>query len=99
MLRFGFLQLPAPGSANGIVVLGVRPEDLTAADGGLGFCIRVVEPLGPHLLLTGEAEGRPLRVVVTPDTVVRADETITLRPDIGHLAWLHPETGRRLDAR
>ena len=37
----------------------MRPEDLVAADSGFGFRVSVVEPLGPHILLTGEAEGSP----------------------------------------
>jgi multiple sugar transport system ATP-binding protein len=99
VVRFGSLQLHAPDSTNGMVVLGVRPEDLWVATSGLGFRVRVVEPLGPHLLLTGEADGQPMRVVVPPDTVVKGGETITLRPEIAHLAWMHPETGLRLEAQ
>jgi multiple sugar transport system ATP-binding protein len=87
----------APSAANGTVVLGLRPEDLTLAADGIGFRVRVVEPLGPHLLLTGETEGQPMRVVVPPDTLVRAGEIITLRPDVGHLAWMHAETGLALE--
>jgi multiple sugar transport system ATP-binding protein len=95
--RLGSLELRPPGGADGTVVLGVRPEDLVLASNGFDFRIQVVEPLGSHLLLTGTAEGQPLRVVVPPDTEVRAGETIALRPDVAHIAWMHPETGEALE--
>jgi multiple sugar transport system ATP-binding protein len=95
--RLGSLELRPPGGADGTVVLGVRPEDLVPASNGFDFRIQVVEPLGSHLLLTGMAEGQPLRVVVPPDTEVRAGETIALRPDVAHIAWMHPETGEALE--
>jgi len=96
VVSLGSLALRPPAGADGTVVLGVRPEDLAPAENGFGFRVQVVEPLGSHLLLTGSAEGQPLRVVVPPDTVVRAGETIGLRPDIAHIAWMHPETGEAL---
>jgi multiple sugar transport system ATP-binding protein len=97
VVRLGALSLCPPGGTDGTVVLGVRPEDLAAAEDGFGFRVQVVEPLGSHLLLTGTTEGQSLRVVVPPDTVVRAGETISLRPDVSHIAWMHPETGEALE--
>ncbi len=44
------------------------------AESGIAFRVHVVEPLGPHMLLTGEAEGQSLRVLVPPDMAVRAGE-------------------------
>jgi multiple sugar transport system ATP-binding protein len=98
LARLGSFELRPPGGSNGTVVLGVRPEDLALGSGdGFGFRVQVVEPLGSHLLLTGTAEGQALRVVVPPDTVVRAGDTISLRPDVAHIAWMHPETGEALE--
>ena len=97
-VRLGDLALRVPGGADGAVMLGVRPEDLTIAEHGLGFRVQVVEPLGAHLLLTGEADGQRMRVLVPPDTVVRAGSVLTLRPDESHLAWMHPDTGVALEA-
>jgi multiple sugar transport system ATP-binding protein len=97
VVRLGSLELRPPAGADGTVVLGVRPEDLTPAENGFGFRVQVVEPLGSHLLLTGAAEGQPLRVVVPPDTAVRVGETIALQPDVAHIAWMHPETGEALE--
>ena len=97
VVRLGSLELRPPAGAAGTVVLGVRPEDLTPTGNGFGFRVQVVEPLGSHLLLTGTAEEQPLRVVVPPDTAVRAGETMALRPDVAHIAWMHPETGEALE--
>jgi multiple sugar transport system ATP-binding protein len=97
VVRLGSLELRPPAGADGMVVLGVRPEDLAPVVNGFGFRVQVVEPLGSHLLLTGAAEDQKLRVVVPPDTAVRAGDTIALRPDLAHVAWMHPETGEALE--
>ena len=97
VVRLGSLELRPPAAVDGTVVLGVRPEDLAPGENGFGFRVQVVEPLGSHLLLTGRAEEQPLRVVVPPDTAVHAGETIALRPDLAHIAWMHPETGEALE--
>jgi multiple sugar transport system ATP-binding protein len=96
LVRLGSLEMRPPASADGTVVLGVRPEDLAPAEDGFGFRVQVVEPLGSHLLLTGTTEGQSLRVVVPPDTAVRMGETIALRPDLSHVAWMHSDTGEAL---
>ena len=92
------LSLRPPRGADGTIMLGVRPEDLIIADHGLPFHIHVVEPLGSHLLLTGETNGQRMRALVPPDTIVNAGNMIMLRPDESHLAWMHPETGVALEA-
>jgi len=97
VVRLGSLELRPPAGADGMVVLGVRPEDLAPVVDGFGFRVQVVKPLGSHLLLTGAAEDQKLRVVVPPDTAVRAGDTIALRPDLAHVAWMHPETGEALE--
>jgi multiple sugar transport system ATP-binding protein len=96
LVRLGPLLLQPPGGTGAMVVLGVRPEDLVPAGDGFGFLVRVVEPLGSHLLLTGTTEGQSLRAVVPPGTTVCCGETIPLRPDAGHIVWMHPETGEAL---
>jgi multiple sugar transport system ATP-binding protein len=99
MVRLGALTLSPPARANGSVMLGVRPEDLELADAGQGFAFRiqVPEPLGPHVLLTGETDGQPLRVVIPPDRAVAAGQTVTLRPLVERVAWMDPATGRALE--
>src|ERR1700722_897190 len=78
-VRLGALTMTPPNRVNGSVVLGVRPEDLELAEGGFGFRVQVAEPLGPHILLTGEAEGQHIGVAISPDRAVRAGETAMMR--------------------
>lgn len=86
------------GGTDAMVVLGVRPEDLAPAEEGFGFLVQVVEPLRSHLLLTWTTEGQSLRVVVPHGTAVRGGETILLRPNLAHVAWMHAATGEALES-
>lgn len=99
VVRLGTLVLKAPDSANGSVTLGIRPEDLEVADDGQGFTFRihVPEPLGPHVLLTGDADGQSMRVAIPPDHVVQAGQTVTLRPHQDRIAWMNPDTGLAME--
>jgi multiple sugar transport system ATP-binding protein len=99
VVRLGSLILNPPISANGRVMLGVRPEDLEVADADAGFAfnVHVPEPLGPHILLTGDVEGQSMRVAVAPDRVVQPGDVITLRPNAARLAWMDPDTGQALE--
>jgi multiple sugar transport system ATP-binding protein len=81
-------------------MLGIRPEDLAlaGAEAGFGFRVQVAEPLGPHILATGEAAGQMMRVAIPPDHAVRAGETLRLRPDPARIAWMDPQSGLALGA-
>jgi multiple sugar transport system ATP-binding protein len=99
MVRLGALTLRAPHGAHSSVTLGMRPEDLELSDDGDGFAFRVQvpEPLGSHVLLTGQADGQNLRVVIPPDRVVRAGQVVTLRPNLERIGWMDPATGLALE--
>jgi multiple sugar transport system ATP-binding protein len=94
-VRLGALTLASPSGCEGKIVLGVRPEDLqpTVAAEGFPFAIQVTEPLGPHIVLTGEAAGQQVRVVVPPETPVHAGATMHLRPRHDRLVWMDPASG------
>ena len=66
-------------------MLGLRGEDAALASPGTGlpFDIRVVEPMGSHLLLTGSIDGQPARIVAPPTATVRAGERVGLSVDPG----------------
>jgi multiple sugar transport system ATP-binding protein len=101
VVRLGTLTLKAPTGVSGTVTLGMRPEDLELTSDGPGFPFRVQvpEPLGPHLLLTGQSDGQNLRVAIPPDRVVNAGETVTLRPNLERIAWMDSRTGLALEGR
>jgi multiple sugar transport system ATP-binding protein len=99
VVRLGSLTLEPPAGVDGAVLLGMRPEDLDVAEGGAGFAFRVhvPEPLGPHILLTGDVEGQSLRVAVASDRVVRPGDVVMLRPNTARLSWMDPDTGLALE--
>jgi ABC-type sugar transport system ATPase subunit len=97
-VRLGALTFTPPAGVGREVVLGIRPEDLEVAEPGSGFAFRVhvPEPLGSHILLTGDVEGQKLRVVVAPDRVVRSGDVVTVRPNTVALTWMDPDTRQAL---
>ena len=102
MARLGDLALPAPRDAADTVLLGLRPEDVTvlptAASGAFRATVQVVEPLGPHVLLTLSVDGQSLKVTAPPETVARPSDDVWLQPSERRLRWMHPESGVALPA-
>ena len=94
-VRLGALTLAPPAGSEGQIVLGVRPEDLqpTAAAEGFPFAVRVAEPLGSHIMLTGESAGQRVRVIVPPEHPVRPGVTMHLRPRLDRVVWMDPASG------
>mgnify|MGYP000256495344 FL=1 len=94
------LPTPVPGPE---VLLGVRPEDLEAytAEQPQSFPaeVLVVEPLGPHLLLTLRYGRQHLKATVPPDFAARPGQTLWLKPQPDRLRWLEPKSGEALNAR
>jgi multiple sugar transport system ATP-binding protein len=78
--------------------LGLRGEDasLSPDKSGIPFDVRVVEPMGSHLLLTGSIDGQLARIVAPPTAVVNAGERVGLRVDPSRVTWIDGETGRAL---
>jgi multiple sugar transport system ATP-binding protein len=82
-------------------LLGFRPEDVRLApegeDGALPFLVRVAEPMGPHLLLTGVSRGGALvRVAAPSDAAVAPGARLGLLPDPARLVRMDKDSGRRL---
>ncbi len=80
-------------------MLGLRGEDVTLTPGGQPSApmrVRVVEPMGSHLLLTGTVEGQPLRVVAAPTAGVTAGTEIGLIIDPNRVTWINDSTGRAI---
>ncbi|EIM28669.1 ABC transporter ATP-binding protein [Microvirga lotononidis] len=73
-------------------VMGVRPEDLSVvtpnSPNAFPAHVMVIEPLGPHLLLSLDVDGQMLRATVPPDLEVKAGATLWLRPHSDRLCWL-----------
>jgi multiple sugar transport system ATP-binding protein len=55
--------------------------------------VRVTEPLGTLMLLTGTVDGHSLRYAAPPDFRPRIGETLRLRPRPGRERWMDADTG------
>ena len=66
---------------------------------GLRFTLRVAEPLGSHIMLTGETYGQQVRVMVAPETSVRVGVTMSLRPRGDRIVWMDPISGAAIGRR
>jgi multiple sugar transport system ATP-binding protein len=93
-VKLGSLALEAP--RDGEVVLGIRGEDLDTAESGLPLAVQVIEPLGPHLLLTGTHDSQIMRVVAPTQLAVRSGDVVQLRPRPGTVRWFDPTSGQAL---
>ncbi len=98
--RIGGAAFPGPAAPAGEILFGIRPEDLIVEpESGPGLIdaeVGVVEPLGPHLLLTVRIDGQPARVTAAPDLDIRVGETIHLRPGPGRIRWFDPATDQAI---
>lgn len=80
---------PAAGDA---LEFAIRPEDLTLADEGFAATVRVIEPLGAHLLVTADVAGKPFRAILDSDLKITPGDEIRLMPRPDHIRWFDPET-------
>ncbi|MBO9467871.1 ABC transporter ATP-binding protein [Tropicibacter sp. R15_0] len=79
-------------STNKPLEFAIRPEDMTLSETGLTATAKVVEPLGAHLLVTCEVEGKLFRAVLDSDLRVSMGDTLTLAPMQDRIRWFDPDT-------
>ena len=100
VVRLGPLTLACPIAA-GSIELGLRGEDAALSpslDGAIPFKVRVVEPMGSHILLTGTILDQPARIVVPPTTRVEPGARVGLTVDPRRLTWIDAQTGKAIRA-
>ena len=98
VVRLGTLSLASP-VATGAVEIGLRGEDAalgTSPEGAIPFHVRVVEPMGSHLLLTGTILDQPARIVAPATATIEPGARVGLSVDPRRLTWINPETGRAI---
>ena len=81
-----------PKTAAKELLFAIRPEDMAPASSGIPATVRIVEPLGPHLLVTCDVEGGLFRAVLDSDLEVKAGDRLTLAPAAGRVRWFDPGT-------
>ena len=84
------------GPAAPAAEFAIRPEDLHPAETGLAAEVRVVEPLGPHTLVTATVAGQPFRAVLDSTLVPRPGDVLHLAPMADRIRWFNPETQKAL---
>ncbi|WP_435258246.1 TOBE domain-containing protein [Thioclava sp. FR2] len=70
----------------------IRPEDVRPGDHGLPATVRLVEPLGAHLLVTCDIGGTMFRAVLDSDLTLKPGDSLTLTPQEDRLRWFDPAT-------
>jgi multiple sugar transport system ATP-binding protein len=97
-VALGAQSLIAP-RASGPLTLGFRGEDVTLAPPGeaMPFTVRVAEPMGSHVLLTGRIGDAVVRVVAPPASPVKAGDVVGLRLDPDRVVFMDTTTGVATD--
>ncbi len=81
-----------PQAANSNLQFAIRPEDMRLSEDGFAALAKVVEPLGAHLLVTCELDGRLFRAVLDSDMQVKPGDTLKLSPMPDRIRWFDPAT-------
>lgn len=83
------------------VLVGVRAENLTLADGPgpdtFPMTTAVVEPLGSHSLVTGRVGAETCKLQAPMDFFVEGGTQLWVTAQPGKLRWFDPDSGVRLD--
>jgi multiple sugar transport system ATP-binding protein len=79
-------------AASGAIEFAIRPEDLAPADTGLAATVRVVEPLGAHILVTCDVDGSLFRAVIDSDARVKPGDTLHLAPTPDRIRWFDTQS-------
>lgn len=90
------VRFDGPRAEREEIAFAIRPEDLHPAEDGLPAKVRVVEPLGPHVLATCEVEGHLFRAVLDSDIRLRRGDTVKLAPMTQRILWFDPESEESL---
>ncbi|WP_274426053.1 ABC transporter ATP-binding protein [Chelativorans sp. YIM 93263] len=94
--RVAGVTFEGPASERDEIAFAIRPEDLAPADDGLPAEVRVVEPLGPHMLVTCDVEGQLFRAVLDSDIDLSRGDLLRLAPAPERIRWFDPETEQSL---
>ena len=81
-----------PSAADGGIEFAIRPEDISPADTGLPAKVRLVEPLGAHLLVTCDVAGTMFRAVLESDLQLKAGDLLHLAPQLDRIRWFDTKT-------
>ncbi|MFT4148769.1 MAG: ABC transporter ATP-binding protein [Paracoccaceae bacterium] len=78
------------------IEFAIRPEDVLPGEAGLQASVRVVEPLGPHTLVTADVAGALFRAVLENAHAPNPGDLLHLAPIPDRIRWFDPETQKAL---
>ncbi len=81
----------------GVFDVGFRGEDValaTPGDDALTMAVRVVEPMGSHLLVTGTIADQSVRIVAPSSSTVPDSGVLHLTIAPSRLTWIDPQSGK-----
>jgi multiple sugar transport system ATP-binding protein len=104
--RVGAHAFPVPDELRPLsgrpLLAGIRGENVAPAaapgPGAIPGQVRVVEPLGSHVLVTVTIAGTEFKVVAPTDFTAAEDSELWLRPAPEKVRWYDPETQREIQA-
>lgn len=85
-------EFAGPNAQANTIDFAIRPEDVSPSEAGISAVVRVVEPLGAHLLVTCDVDGHLFRAVLDSDLVIHAGDTIKLAPQLDRIRWFDQST-------
>ncbi len=102
---FGGVDVPLPQSVvangNASLVIGVRPESLDVAEGGIPAKVDVVEDVGADAFVfcSAELDGKTTKLVARSEArkAPKQGDRVTLRPRADEALLFDPASGERLD--
>ena len=80
----------------GKIIMGIRPEDVSIADGGIQGDVFTVEPLGRDDMVEAHVGDLAFRALADPALGTRMGERATLKFDTDNVQFFDPETERSL---
>lgn len=86
------IQFRGPATVHKTLVFAIRPEDIRVGTKGLGAVVRLIEPLGAHLLVTCDIDGKMFRAILDSDQHVKAGDKLFLEALVDRVRWFDPET-------
>jgi len=84
------------GLAPGPVVLGIRPEDVELAAGGLPATLRLAEPIGHETIVQLDTPGGPLTARLAADFRAAPGDALSMHLRPANLHLFDPATGLRI---
>jgi len=82
----------AKAAGRGVVVLGIRPEDISLADDGIPGEVYVIEPLGRNDLLNVTIGQAHVNVLTEPGTGLRLGDPVRVKLNPAKVQFFDPKT-------